>query len=94
MCVEVLRTPDTRLSPPGDDVRELLVLPDADHGDEVDVAGAGVDLRDAVEVRDGLGGLGDVVGVGVDQHEGRDQRALLVARAAAPVRCGPGCRGV
>ena len=48
------------------------MLGDPDHRDQVDVAGAGVDLVDAVEVRDRLGGLGDPVGDDVDQDDRGD----------------------
>src|SRR5690349_12469054 len=41
--------------PVRDDVGELLVLPDADHGDEVDLAGDGVDLAHAGDLGDGGG---------------------------------------
>lgn len=68
---------------PGDDVGELVVLGHADHRDEIDVAGAGVDLADTVEVGDGLGGLGDPVGGGVHQDDRGDHDGSLLSVIAA-----------
>src|SRR3954471_5436638 len=60
------------VDPPGDDLRDLLELAHADDGDQVGVAGDGVDLADAVQVGHRLGDLADRVGGGVDHHDGGD----------------------
>ena len=54
----------------GDHVGEVVVLAHADHGDEVDLAGDGVDLADARDVGDRGGDLRDPRGVRVDEHDG------------------------
>ena len=69
--VGVLHPGDLR-EVPGDDVGELLVGADPHDRDEIDIACAGVDLRHAVEVGDGLRGLGDAVGGAVHQDDRGD----------------------
>ena len=84
------------VDPAGDHLGDLLELADPHDRDQVDVAGDRVDLADAVEIGDRRGDLGDLVGGGVDHHDGGDHagdpsRARRRAPAsAAPV--GPGAR--
>jgi hypothetical protein len=54
----------------GHDRREVVVLGHPRDGDEVDLPGDRVDLRDALEVGDLLGDLGDAGDVGRDHHDG------------------------
>jgi hypothetical protein len=72
--------------PPGDDVGEVLVFGDLDDRDEVDVAGAGVDLAHSVEIGDGLRGLRN------PELPLADQRTRLVGRAARGAGCVPALR--
>ena len=60
------------VDPAGDDLGDLLELPHPHDGDQVDLAGGGVDLADAVEIGDGRRDLGDRVGGGIDHHDGGD----------------------
>jgi hypothetical protein len=53
------------------------VFGDLDNGDQVDVAGAGVDLGHPVEVGDGLRCLGDAVGGGVHLDDRGDHDGSL-----------------
>ena len=85
MCVSVSSTPGTLLMRPGDDLGDLLELAHPDDRDQVDLAGGGVDLADAVEVGDRRGHLGDRVGGGVDHHDGGDHAGDAIRdRAPAP----------
>ena len=54
MWVSVSGDAGDLVEPVGDDVGEVLVLAHPHHRDQVDVAGDGVDLADAVEVGDRL----------------------------------------
>ena len=72
MWVSVRRTPSTLLSRPAITSASCSCSGHLDHRDEVDVAGAGVDLVHAVEVRDGLRGLGDPVGGDMHQDDRGD----------------------
>src|SRR3712207_4557430 len=60
------------VDPAGHDVGDLLELAYPHDRDEVDVAGGGVDLADALEVRDRLGHLRDRIGGRVDHNDGGD----------------------
>ncbi len=53
-----------------------------DHRDQVDLAGDGVDLADAVEGRDLLGDLGDPGDVGLHEHDGGDHEGQAIEPAA------------
>src|SRR5947207_2556946 len=63
---------------------KFLVSRDADDRDEIDVAGDGVDLRDAVNVRDGLRGLRDRVAPAVDEDDGVEHRYVRSRTTAIP----------
>ncbi len=54
--------------PAGDDLGQVLVVRHANDRHQVPLAGDGVDLGDALDVGDGLGGLGDFVDLALDQH--------------------------
>lgn len=53
-------------------VGHVVVVADSQQGDQVDVAGDGVDLADTGDRRDLLGDLGDLGDVGLDEHDGSD----------------------
>src|SRR5690606_1213416 len=58
--------------PAGDDLGQVLVLPDPDHRDQVVGAGDGEDLADAVQRGDPLRDLGDPVHAGLDEDDRGD----------------------
>ena len=72
MWVSVAVTPGHLVEPVGDDGGDVVVVADPDQRDQVDLAGHGVDLADAVERRDLLGHLGDARHVGLHEHDGGD----------------------
>src|SRR5690606_24063452 len=79
----------------GDDVRELVVLLDAHHRDEVRLARDRVDLADALEVGDLGRDLGDARGVGVDQDDGGEHGSSGDGSSTgdhSTVTAPPGCR--
>src|SRR5690348_477220 len=55
-----------------DDLRQVLVLLDPDHGDQVVGARDGEDLTDGVQRGDPLGDLGDPVHAGLDEDDRGD----------------------
>src|SRR5258708_4880318 len=63
--------------PAGDHFGDLVELTYSDDGDEVDVAGDGVDLADAVQVGQLLGDFGDAVGFYGD-HDDRGDHGPIV----------------
>ena len=65
------------VEPIGDDGRDVVVGPDAHQGDQVDLAGDGVDLADAVDLGDGGGNLGNAGHVGLHEHDGSDHGVNL-----------------
>ena len=86
--VRVSVTPAIWAMPRLTTVGELIVLTDADHGDDVGVAGHGVHLGDAVDLGQLDGQVGDPCRLCVDEDEGvhhasRGYRAgTFVARRA------------
>ena len=60
------------VEPVGDHGGDVVVVAHPDQRDQVDLAGHGVDLADALERGDRLGHLGDAGDVGLDEHDGGD----------------------
>src|SRR3954454_9368372 len=58
----------------GHHVRDVVVVAHPDQRDQVDLAGDGVDLADALEVGDRLGDLGDPGDVGLHKDDGGDHK--------------------
>ena len=68
------------VEPVGDDIGHVVVVADPDQRDQVDLAGHGVDLADALEVGDRLGHLGDPRDVGLHEDDGGDHVPTLVGQ--------------
>src|SRR5690606_29006144 len=71
--------------PAGDDLGQVLVLPDPDHRDQVVGAGDGEDLADAVQRGDPLRDLGDPVHAGLDEDDRGDHGWFSPSGAGAGV---------
>ncbi len=76
MWVSVCSTPGHLRQPARDRVGDVVELLDADDRDQVDVAGDGVDLADAVDVGDLLRHLGDLVGLDGDHDDRGNHEAI------------------
>ena len=94
MCVTVRVTPATLAIRCGHQFGDRLVIWQLADGDQVHITGAGIDLVDAGQVGDLLGGLGDRRGLDVDHDDDGDHVPILApsrrVRATAPR--GPGGR--
>ena len=92
MWVSVAVTPATLLSRSATTAATSSWLRHPDQGDQVDLAGDGVDLADAVEGGDLLGHLGDPGHVGLHEHDGGDHAAEVSGPAGGPVARGRAAR--
>jgi hypothetical protein len=70
--------PGHLVQPVGDDVGHVVVVTHPHQRDQVDLAGHGVDLADALEIGDRLGHLGDLRDVGLHEDDGGDHAPTLV----------------
>ena len=67
----------------GDDGGEVVVVGDPDHRDQVERAGDGVHLADALDRRHLLGDLRNPRDVGLDEHD-RGDHAVLSSNTLQP----------
>src|SRR3954470_11792261 len=81
--------PGHLVEPVGHDVRDVLVGLDPDQHDEVDLAGDGVDLADAVELGDRLADLRDPGHVGLDEDDRGDHVPTLGHDGPVPTSWSP-----
>ena len=86
MSVSVRSTPLDPATPPGMTLARSSWSCDPDDRDQIELAGDGVDLADAVEVGDRLRGLGDLVDLALDQHDGVDLMSAVPSTAHARSR--------
>ena len=80
MCVSVAGHAVDLVERVGDHGGDVLVLADPHEGDQVDLAGHGVDLADAVQGGDRLADLGDARDVGLHEDDGGDHGDTLSLR--------------